>query len=69
MVDAAAFAATTLVGALILLSGSDLRLMLQENDHFGLHEFCEALNPVVVAEDHRFIPLWARPRAPARSAG
>ena len=28
MVDAAAFAATTLVGALILLSGADLRLML-----------------------------------------
>ncbi len=28
----------------------DLRLMLQENDQFGLQEFCEALNPVVVAE-------------------
>src|SRR5690606_1655689 len=28
----------------------DLRLMLEENDQFGLHEFCEALYPVVVAE-------------------
>lgn len=28
----------------------DLKLMLLENDQYGLKEFCEALNPVVVAE-------------------
>lgn len=28
----------------------DLRMMLQEDDDLGLHEFCEALYPVVVAE-------------------
>ncbi|HUQ70105.1 MAG TPA: magnesium transporter, partial [Planctomycetaceae bacterium] len=28
----------------------DLRIMLQEDDELGLHEFCDALNPVVVAE-------------------
>lgn len=28
----------------------DLRMMLQEDDEYGLHEFCEALYPVVVAE-------------------
>jgi magnesium transporter len=28
----------------------DLRLMLMEDDHAGLHAFCEALYPVVVAE-------------------
>lgn len=28
----------------------DLRLMLQEDDEVGLHEFCEALYPVVIAE-------------------
>lgn len=28
----------------------DLKLMLEENDQYGLKEFCEALNPVVVAE-------------------
>jgi magnesium transporter len=28
----------------------DLRMMLQEDDELGLHEFCGALNPVVVAE-------------------
>lgn len=28
----------------------DLRMMLQEDDEFGMHEFCEALYPVVIAE-------------------
>lgn len=28
----------------------DLRIMLDENDDVGLHEFCEALNPIVIAE-------------------
>src|SRR5262245_57185324 len=28
----------------------DLRLMLQEDDNVGLHEFCEALYPLVVGE-------------------
>jgi magnesium transporter len=35
----------------------DLRLMLHENDEIGLHEFCEALYPVVVAEVLDGIPV------------
>lgn len=34
----------------------DLRLMLQEDDAHGLKEFCEALNPVVVAEVLQGLP-------------
>jgi len=34
----------------------DLRLMLQENDQYGLKEFCDTLNPVVVAEVLQGLP-------------